>query len=187
VNRAYPKYRIYGKDGAMAVKPIMPIFRSAGASGCVVDREGKILLEFNPKKGEQFLWTEVSNIALSAEECGLIVRNLSMQLPVELIRSSPAMQMGASFVPGEDRPFEKVLKVEPKEHGSAEFSLEYVDPETGAHDGAGPGAPVTCALQAGECLIFEELVRSSIKHLLGWEMAWQINNDNSVDTIKRGD
>lgn len=129
--RAYPKYSVFGEN-FLGMKIMPPGFRLIKNEILALDntRKGRILLEFSPRGPDgKYVWTEVIRFGLGAEEVGLLVNQLP-HYKVEFSRvaqgtrnDSGEQSYGGAVV--SDMP-EKVLTVEPGEHGAVNFTIDFV-------------------------------------------------------------
>lgn len=190
--RAYPQYTVYG-DNLLAIKIMPPGFRVVKNSILSPDakRKGRMLLEFAPRNVDgKYDWENIVRFGLSAEEAGLVMNQLP-HYKVELSRLSSASLGGDSAEDGyhhgvqvlSDAP-EKVLTVEPGEHGVINFTLDYVrDGVGGQEPGYGQGGkagPICVPVQAGEFEVIVNLMRHSIPYLTGWAQMMDIAMQKSL-------
>jgi hypothetical protein len=139
--RGFPQYTIFGPDTALSIRAVLPQFRRAGAEGVSVERRGKLVLEFVPRKasGAGFDWNDKTLFSLSVEEVGLLLS----QLPGNGVELSHSMNYG---VGSDDESsggvmqqsgdlVEKVLTIEPGEGATLNFKVDYMK------DGIGGQSP----------------------------------------------
>lgn len=123
----------------LAMKTIFPSFKKVrDAAAMDPSKKGRLLLEFFPSIGGNYAWDQAERFALSAEETGLILSQLSSEPrhDIELVRM-PLQEEGFNSGNGPvttDMP-DKVLKLVPGDGFTVELSLDYIK------DGVGGQAP----------------------------------------------
>lgn len=124
---------------------------------------------------------------LSAEEVGFLLH----QLPDRQVEFSRKTSLYTSSTPGQladDMP-EKVMRVTPKEGG--QFSL-LVDFEKNGMGGQSPGlndpsvGPLEVTAQLGEWEVMQQLMRSSIPALVGWDVQLRLAVQYSIEAVQHG-
>ena len=122
--------------------------------------------------------------ALSVEECGLILDQISKNKAVSLSRKIPSNSDYTSSVI--DNIPDKVLYMTPGQGGMASFKVDFERNGVGGQQ-AGPGhkcpdviGPLEVIVQAGELQVILALIRDSIPLLSGWSTAVDISMQGAI-------
>eukprot|EP00566_Odontella_aurita_P022183 CAMPEP_0113590270 /NCGR_PEP_ID=MMETSP0015_2-20120614/36578_1 /TAXON_ID=2838 /ORGANISM="Odontella" /LENGTH=232 /DNA_ID=CAMNT_0000496437 /DNA_START=149 /DNA_END=844 /DNA_ORIENTATION=- /assembly_acc=CAM_ASM_000160 len=200
--RAYPSYSIWDASSVLVMKPVLPTFKPAGRDGIALDKRGYFLLEFTPRASGAVpaaggksnpgiaMWDDFVRFGLSAEEIGLVVNQLPQRAGVELIRrgqGSQAAELGEDpatrEAPSSDIP-DKVLRVQPMEHGAVSFDIDLM--KDGVSVGGGTRYPQSVTVQAGEFEVVLSLLRSVVPYILGWSTMMDVDMAHRIALTRSG-
>lgn len=199
--KGFPQYTVFGTSAALSIRAILPNFKRAGTDGVSVDRRGKLIVEFIPRKrintGTGLAWNDKTLFTMTVEEVGLCLS----QLPENVVElSHPTVQRGynnneatggdedeggVTQLAGDD--IFKVMTIEAGEGSTLTWKLDYFKDGVGGQTPPGieglPYTPMEVTMQAGECEIFKSICQTSIPYLLGWNTTMDIA---SAAAISRG-
>ncbi|GBF95771.1 hypothetical protein Rsub_08207 [Raphidocelis subcapitata] len=160
-SRVFVDWTVYKTKGAMTVKFIKPTWTPANGQGggFVVDRQGKLLLEFAASTGERsYGWDQKVSMAMSATELGQIFSDPSQEH--SFFHDPNMMDASAKGT------VSKSLRWSAAPDGRGYF----VNVSTGGSGGGKAG--VSVSLSKAEYYVFETLGRYAIPYMLGIDMVF---------------
>jgi len=190
---ARPAYQVYSDDLSFSIKSIAPEFRvvGGGMKSLVLDKKGKLMLEWVPKTANQntrFAWDKPLRFALSPEEVGLVLTRMRQGKPVEIHRRNPNNSIGGSGGGGVSQPPPsqggqnslKVFRVEPLTSGGVRMVCDYEFDGQGGQLSPEPNesqGPLMMDLLVGETEVIQSILEYSMPRLTGWTVML----DQSID------
>lgn len=152
-----PRYRIFGSEASLTIEIIPPTFKIVGAGDgfLTVDKLGRFLFTFHPRSlpDKRFDYNSPHHFALSGEEGGLALS----QLPARSVRLERSQGFEAVAIE------RKVLEMSPSDGESVKISVRTEDINTGASL-----TDLSIQAEAGEWMVLQEIIRSSIPDVVGW-------------------
>jgi Whirly transcription factor len=185
--RAYPQYSVFGENCVLALKILPPTFQVLKSRTLVVEKKGRLLLEWNPRAADGTVIREKQvRFGLSPEEVGLVLDQLP-EHQVELTRLPPRSSNDFSAV-SQPSGATKVLTLTPQGGGVIAFKMQ-LDDNDGSyvpHSTGGNARAMEVAVQLGEYQVMRHLMLSSIPVLVGWQQQVEIALQRSIDSARRG-
>jgi Whirly transcription factor len=185
--RSYPQYSVFGENCVLALKLLPPTFQVLKSRTLVVEKKGRLLLEWSPRAADGSVIRERQvRFGLSPEEVGLVLDQLP-EHQVELTRQPPRNSNDFSAV-SQPLGATKVLTLTPQGGGVVVFKMQLDDDDSSfAQNVTGGNArAMEVSVQLGEYQVMRHLMLSSIPVLVGWQQQVEIALQRSVDGAKRG-
>jgi Whirly transcription factor len=185
--RAYPQYSVFGENCVLALKLLPPTLQVLKSRTLVVEKKGRLLLEWNPRAADGSVIREKQiRFGLSSEEVGLVLHQLP-EHQVELTRQPPRNSNDFSAV-SQPSGVTKVLTLTPQGGGVVTFKMQLDDSDGSyvPHPTGGNARAMEVAVQLGEYQVMRHLMLSSIPVLVGWQQQVEIALQRSIDSARRG-